>query len=1260
MAGGEADHGQPEGERERDVSQMMMGRVVNQESGGDVNQQDGGDGSQQDGGDVIQEAGSDVSLERGNDGIWVVVGGVAPDRVGDERQEMEALGGGTGGAGETADQVPDAADFDLVLEVAVGDGVGQRDGVGEDVLERDQEEELFDLQNRSRPPVPHPVPAGEATEGWNAVDRVGAFDSFLVEFTMLQEVSEQHKGAWAGAYVEVLTRWRNATCEDERDRTLLWLGFLPQLLQRKPSRGGRKGRAEVAYRYKCVCDGNWGELVNIWERDRKKVQLWRLDSASRRREELAEEDREGRELAKLRQEVLGLISYGDLSRAMSRVTSHGVGDCKDPAIQAQLSEKFPPRSHRLPASVSKCQPIDSFRDLRQSLLSLQAGVSPGSGGLRNEYLVALGERMEDGDIKLLEELGLEYLAGELPLWFYRVWLCIQTVALYKTARQTDVRPLGLRNSLIKVFHKEAMSQSRPEVREFLEPQQLGMSQAGAAKLVNAVRGLISTRREFICVKIDLVNAFNEISRSSILETLESESSLSHLSAFAATILAPETELETVGKRWGRTGQGVVQGDPPSGELFDIGLQPSLVQLDSDCGVAGGVARGGHDDICALGPLEVVIPAVLRFQREVWDRCHLRLQWGKTQLFSWDGHLPADAPVGLTLAGEILEGEFERGFEIYGIPVGSDKFVQHKLKQKAVAIARDAVQTAGLLSGDRQALWHSLRLSISHRFDYFCQHTPPSLVEPVAEWLDGVLWSVLETAAGLPIPRGGDAEMRVRCPVRGLDSLSYQEWLVRLPVKLYGWGFRSLKDSCGPAYLGALETAIPFMSARGKICPQLEQVWGGRECWGEGADSETRWRVLLSSGCMEGRELREVWDKVKGEAVESADWLGVELQEVFVSAVEGVGGSSINGETKKKIVTAVEKNRSLLLTKSLELHRPRKARQVMGWRQRDKISCSWILAGPGKDTTLTSAEFSEAAAANLCLPSPACSGRIGEVVRGRVVVDQYGDSVQATNVRGDHWRTRHDQVKLTLHNLCKWAGLPVEMEVFNLFSRLIPQQGLARIETGRQRQGMVPDFKIVIPEAGETRPVLHELKVVSFGKTRYKPGWRERAVDVRAAQLHQEYVDKARRADQQYGGVVVGTVGPVERKLLSFGQVKGLVFGNFGEVSEATHKLLDIMATSRVRVALPQTGRRGVTRSEEGEKALAVSYIRRRVSVAGVKGQCHTLLGRLEVIGPGTAAAAGRRREATAQEEKWRRARQAMLLSERQGRDIIRRGFALLD
>ena len=49
-----------------------------------------------------------------------------------------------------------------------------------------------------------------------------------------------------------------------------------------------------------------------------------------------------------------------------------------------------------------------------------------------------------------------------------------------------------------------------------------------------------------------------------------------------------------------------------------------------------------------------------------------------------------------------------------------------------------------------------------------------------------------------------------------------------------------------------------------------------------------------------------------------------------------------------------------------------------------------------------------------------------------------------------------------------------------------------------------------------------------------------------------------------------------------------------------------------------------------------------------------------MLGPGTGEAAGRRRWAQVQKQRWRKDRQAMLLSERQGRSILRRGFARLD
>jgi hypothetical protein len=168
------------------------------------------------------------------------------------------------------------------------------------------------------------------------------------------------------------------------------------------------------------------------------------------------------------------------------------------------------------------------------------------------------------------------------------------------------------------------------------------------------------------------------------------------------------------------------------------------------------------------------------------------------------------------------------------------------------------------------------------------------------------------------------------------------------------------------------------------------------------------------------------------------------------------------------------------------------------------------------------------------------------------------------------------------------------------------------------------------------------------------------VDVRASDLQQEYIKKARKADRKYNGTAEGEVGRVESKLVELGEVQGLVCGNFGEVSEPTHALIDAMATSRVRIARPTRGKRGVMRSEDAERSVAVSSIRRKLGVATVKAQAFSLLGRLETMGPGTAAAAGRRRQAGELERQWLREEQANALASRQGWRAFRTGFAKTD
>ena len=84
-------------------------------------------------------------------------------------------------------------------------------------------------------------------------------------------------------------------------------------------------------------------------------------------------------------------------------------------------------------------------------------------------------------------------------------------------------------------------------------------------------------------------------------------------------------------------------------------------------------------------------------------------------------------------------------------------------------------------------------------------------------------------------------------------------------------------------------------------------------------------------------------------------------------------------------------------------------------------------------------------------------------------------------------------------------MPCDLEVFNLFSGLLTQQGLARIDKVRDRQAMVPDFRITLDLEGQPTPTLHELKVISSSRGRYKVTQMRRGVDKRAEELPDEYV-----------------------------------------------------------------------------------------------------------------------------------------------------------
>lgn len=297
-------------------------------------------------------------------------------------------------------------------------------------------------------------------------------------------------------------------------------------------------------------------------------------------------------------------------------------------------------------------------------------------------------------------------------------------------------------------------------------------------------------------------------------------------------------------------------------------------------------------------------------------------------------------------------------------------------------------------------------------------------------------------------------------------------------------------------------------------------------------------------------------------------------------------------------------------------------------------------------------FAEAIAAHLCVPSPVCRDRVGEKV-GRTTVDQFGDRVMSVPLPGDSWRHRHDAVKQEIVRLAHWAGVKVTCEVFNCFSHLIPQAGLNRMERGRARQGILPDFlmELTDPETKISSGRLCELKVINCCPTRYVPGDKKRAVERRADLLPAEYRKKARDCDRQYVGTPDGLQGPVESALLNHEDLFCWVFGRFGEAAPHVHSMVQSLAEARVSSVARATGQQWT----EAELGMAVTQIRRNLSVVAVRSQSDCLLSRMMLVGPGVNKAASRRHLAVAQEERMRRDRAVHFLARVTGRQVIRRG-----
>jgi hypothetical protein len=142
--------------------------------------------------------------------------------------------------------------------------------------------------------------------------------------------------------------------------------------------------------------------------------------------------------------------------------------------------------------------------------------------------------------------------------------------------------------------------------------------------------------------------------------------------------------------------------------------------------------------------------------------------------------------------------------------------------------------------------------------------------------------------------------------------------------------------------------------------------------------------------------------------------------------------------------------------------------------------------------------------------------------------------------------------------------------------------------------------------------LFEVKTISPCKSWYRRTITRvrQAVDARARTIHAEYVGHCRGNDRTVCGTQAGTSGPFEDKLNTFPAVVGLVVGGLGELNDACHSLISIMA----EIGAAKNQRRMLAPSWAAAKSALTWQFTQRLGFCALRGVARLKLTRALYVG----------------------------------------------
>ena len=369
-----------------------------------------------------------------------------------------------------------------------------------------------------------------------------------------------------------------------------------------------------------------------------------------------------------------------------------------------------------------------------------------------------------------------------------------------------IRPIAVGDCLIRACENYMLHMHETRIHESLFPVQLGVgTSCGVESVIHAAQNYIDSNgdSDIILIKLDLQNAYNNLSRRAFLRLVRDQyPELLRIALFlykepTKLIIRNDGDIATVIP----SSEGVRQGGPLSTVLFCLAIQPALVEISKKFPKA--FLKAIADDITIIAPIEEAEQIYLSVSELLNVRLHLTRAIGpKKCACLWPSPRPPPDRFH-TLCTELQLEKHVGSIPLLGGVVGSDH--NGSMSQIIADLWKQCTDDLSLLASRSLHVQDHLLLlrdSVAKSPSYITRVVPPSLAAIHVSAYQQKLYDHINVHI---------LDNRLSHPSLTTQMLSIKTQL-SLPESYGGLGFTLLGNTWPLHYAASLCSSIPLLTS----------------------------------------------------------------------------------------------------------------------------------------------------------------------------------------------------------------------------------------------------------------------------------------------------------------------------------------------------------------------------------------------------------------------------------------------------------------